>query len=104
MKSIFPKEAHEDTQSEAVDVDINRLLIPHPAATFFFRFSGFGGVRMDVGPDDLLIVDRAGDFSGGSLLLVECDGEWAICTGSEFISSADRVRVWGVVSWILHRP
>lgn len=99
-----PKKTPEDADSRKVEMDINRLLIPHPAATFLFRFSGRDDARLDVGPGDLLVVDRDENPPGSSLLLVECDDEWALCPGEDFAAFASTIRSWGVVSWILHRP
>ncbi len=84
--------------------DLNQLLVKHPAATFFFRFSGHDGVRLGVMHGDLLIIDRAGDPSPDRLLLVERDGEWALCPGGDIHACGEPLRVWGVVTWILHRP
>jgi DNA polymerase V len=89
---------------EAPTLDLNRLLVQHPAATFFFRFIGHQGEKMGVVNGDLLLVDRSVPPSKGRMLLIERDGEWALCRSPVAASKDESLRVWGVVAWILHRP
>lgn len=96
----FPSPA---TEYSAPPLDLNRLLIRHPAATFFFRFSGHDGSHLGVQNGDLLIIDRATDPERDRLLLVEQDGDWALCRGSDLNTFAQTLRVWGVVTWVLRR-
>jgi len=97
----FPSPAMEYQESS---LDLNRLLIKHSAATFFFRFIGHDGAKLGIVHGDLLVIDRACDPSPDRLLLVEHDGQWALCPGSDLHACGESLRVWGVVTWVLHRP
>lgn len=79
-----------DPDSEAVDpsipiLDLNDLLLDHPAASFVFRCE-----------KDLLIVDRATDPDNGSLVIVRTDKGFA----AEIYHGQD---IWGVVTYHLHK-
>lgn len=66
-------------------LDLNELLLEHPAASFVFSCDG-----------NLLIVDRAGTPHEGSLVLIKTSHGYlvALYTGQE---------TWGVVTYQLHK-
>ena len=64
VRAGFPSPA-EDTPHERLD--LLKLLIRHPAATFYFRVSGVSMVDDDFDEGDIIVVDRS---------LEPDDGEW----------------------------
>ena len=56
VKAGFPSPA-QDYMSE--EIDLNRLLIPHPEATFFVRISGDSMMDAGILDGDLAVVDKA---------------------------------------------
>jgi hypothetical protein len=83
-------ESSSDPNWEAWDsaiplLDLNELLLEHPAASFVFRCDG-----------ELLIADRAGVPHEGSLVLVLAPHGFAV----EPYSGQES---WGVVTYLLHK-
>jgi len=56
VEAGFPSPAEDYIESE---LDLNKHLIKHPAATFFVRVAGDSMVDAGIHPGDILIVDRA---------------------------------------------
>ena len=52
----FPNQATEEVEDT---LDLNSLLIKHPAATFFIRVSGSSMTKAGIYHNDILIVDRS---------------------------------------------
>jgi len=52
----FPSPAENEVEET---VDLNELLIKHPAATFFLRVSGSSMIGAGIHHNDILIVDRS---------------------------------------------
>ncbi len=94
-------------------IDINRLLIQHPEATFYARVRG-NSMTGDFNDGDLLVVDRAEEWSHGRIALCYMDGEFTVkrisvehgvCTlipsnpgfPSIVINSENTLTVWGIV-------
>lgn len=100
IASGFPSPAME---YQVPPLDLNRLLTPHPAATFFFRFTGHHGEKLGVRHGDLLIVDRSAPPLPGRMLLADRDGEWTLCLTPETTASGPPLLVWGVVTWVIHK-
>jgi DNA polymerase V len=92
--SGFPSPAAE---YKALPLDLNLLMIQHPAATFTFQFRGDHGTAYKIQDGDLLVVDRAVRPVPGQLVIAERDGERII----KRLQRNERVRVLGVVLWVL---
>ncbi len=56
-------------------LDLNRLLIKRPAATFFMRASGNALREAGIRDHDLLIIDRASQVTHGAIIVALVDGE-----------------------------
>ena len=70
----FPSPATDHVEDT---IDLTKLLIKHPSATFFIRVTGRS---MEPGiPDNaLLIVDRALPFTNNTIVLAALDGEFTV--------------------------
>jgi DNA polymerase V len=71
----FPSPADDYLESE---LDLNELLIQHPAATFFVRLAGDSMVNAGLFDGDILVVDRAEEGSHGRIVVAVIDGEMTV--------------------------
>ena len=71
----FPSPADDYLESE---LDLNELLIQHPAATFFVRLAGDSMVNAGLFDGDILVVDRAEQASHGRIVVAVIDGEMTV--------------------------
>lgn len=55
-------------------LDLHRLMVPHPAATFFMRMRG-DSMRPRLRKGDLLVVDRSREPRPGRLIVAAVNGE-----------------------------
>jgi DNA polymerase V len=108
----FPSPAEDYIESP---LDLNRLLIKRPAATFFMRASGNALRSAGIVDNDLLIVDRAREVASGSIVVALVDGE---LQAQRFEPPASQVKsdnacdnnlcddnpyqIWGVVTYVIH--
>ena len=60
------------------NLDLNKLAIAHPSATFFMRVSGDSMVEAGIHDRDYLVVDRAVEASHGSIVVAEIEGELTV--------------------------
>lgn len=93
----FPNPA---TDSSLDELDLNRLLIQHPAGTYFMRISGRDWEEQGIYDGDIAIIDRV--IRPHPIdLVIWWEGENFV------IGPAYKVRahtpVWGVVSSIIHQ-
>lgn len=113
----FPSPA-EDTIEKTLD--LNELLIEHPAATFFVRVQGSSMKDAHILDGDVLIVDRAKKAISGSIVVAILNGEftvkriekkgetvWLVPENRKFppteINSEMEFQVWGVVTYVIHK-
>jgi len=92
----FPNPAAE---RKGTPLSLDKLLVHHPSSTYFFRVRGHNWHRQGVFDGDIAIIDRAVTPSGSQLVV------WWDEAGSFALSQlalADRQRVWGVVTSIIH--
>ncbi len=95
-------------------LDLNRHLVPHPAATYFLRMDSDSLSRDGIFRGDTLIVDRTLQPVSGSLIVAELNGELLarrlqlssnrtplLCSdgngADRMISARDNFSVWGVI-------
>lgn len=71
----FPSPATEAAEGP---LDLNRLCIRHPAASYFIRARGDSMTRAGIGDGDLLIVDRALQARNGDIIIASIDGEFIV--------------------------
>ncbi|GMU19284.1 MAG: SOS-response transcriptional regulator UmuD-like protein [Candidatus Babeliales bacterium] len=101
-------------------LDLNQLIVQHPAATFFMRVKGEGMLDAGVASGDILVIDRALSLANNKIIIARLDGQLIvrrvqlaqgalILTGDErfcqpIIITADRdFEVWGVVTYIIRQ-
>lgn len=113
----FPSPAEDHITD---NIDLNKHLIKHPAATFFVQVSGHSMKDVGIYDGDILIVDRALDPKDGSIVVAIIDGEFTVKRiklenqniyllpeNSEFtpikISPEMDFSIWGVVSTTIRK-
>ena len=100
-------------------LDLNELLIRHPAATFFVKVSGDSMTRAGIHHGDILIVDRAETATNNSIIIAVLNGELTV---KRLVKNKDTIslvpenpeydtisvtedmqfEVWGVVIHVIH--
>lgn len=111
----FPCPA-ESTIDQALD--LNSLLVTHPAATFFIRVEGNSMEGAQIFSGDILIVDRAIEATHGKIVLAIINGEFTVKRLSKqhgkisltaenpayrpiHITNECDFQIWGVVTYVI---
>jgi DNA polymerase V len=101
-------------------LDLNELLISHPAATYFVRVSGDSMINAGIFDHDILIVDRSITSYENKIIVAILDGEltikrlkigktfWFLEPANEKyptipINKDSDFIVWGVVTNVIHK-
>lgn len=101
-------------------LDLNELLIAHPAATFFVRVIGDSMQGAGIFSGDILVVDRSLKAAHQKIIVAIVDGEFTvkrlhidqerICLVPENpayplmeIQETSDFQVWGVVTYVIHK-
>ncbi|MCB1114131.1 MAG: translesion error-prone DNA polymerase V autoproteolytic subunit [Chlamydiia bacterium] len=117
VEAGFPSPAEEYIEGT---LDLNKLMIQHPAATFFVRASGDSMQDAAINPGDILVVDRALEASSGKIVLAVVNGEFTVKRllkkgGKLYLVPENKrfspllitkemdFQVWGVVTWVIHK-
>ncbi len=114
VEAGFPSPAADHTEG---NLDLTRLVVRRPAATFFMRVVGGSMIDAGIADGDLVAVDRSIEPRDGDIVVAVVDGgfackrvkrngaEWALASdgvGPFIPIDPDRgVEIWGVVSWSL---
>ncbi len=102
-------------------LDLNELMIRHPAATFFVRVNGDSMQGAGIFSGDILVVDRSLSAVNGKIIVAFVNGEFTVkrllldgknaCLAPENPSYATipitpetEFQVWGVVTYVIHKP
>ncbi len=102
-----------------VMVDLNAMLIKHPAATFFLRVIGNSMIGAGIHEGDVLIVDRSLQAVSGKVVIASINGELTVkrllIEGKKVtllpeneayspieVSEANDFRIFGVVTSVIH--
>lgn len=111
-----------DNDERAQDIDLIRMLCPHPESQYLIRVKGDSMIDADIHDGDIIIVDKSNrNPSPSEVAMCELNGEYTIKyvekrgkTGVLIpanpdypempISESDSFSVWGVVTYIIHRP
>lgn len=113
----FPNPAQD---SDDVPLDLNELVIKHPAATFYMRVEGSSMEGANIYSGDIVVVDKALEPTNNDIVVAFIDGEFTL---KRFRREADRgyllpenpdyspieitadsdFQVWGVVTYIIHK-
>jgi len=101
-------------------LDLNELMVQHPAATFFVRASGDSMIDAGIQTGDILVVDRSIEPTGGKIVVAVVNSEFTV---KRLLKQGERVllraenpefpdisidpdsdfEVWGVVMYVIHR-
>jgi len=116
VRAGFPSPA-EDHQEDRLD--LNSLLVRHPAATYYLRAKGDSMTGAGIQDGDLLMVDRAIEATPGMIVVAAVDNEFTVklleATPSGFclapanphfekivLKDAQELTLWGVVINVIH--
>jgi DNA polymerase V len=100
-------------------IDLNKLLIRHPEATFYAKVKG-NSMNEDFNDGDLLVVDKAEEWSHGKIALCYMDGEFTVkridiekgvCkllpSNPQYkpitITSENTLLIWGIIIFSIRR-
>ena len=75
IQAGFPSPAEEYTSER---VDLNRVLIKHPLATFLMRVRGASMREAGIDNGDVVLVDRAVKPCHGHVVVAVVDGEFTV--------------------------
>lgn len=101
-------------------LDLNELLIKHPAATFFIRVKGDSMIKAGINSEDILIVDRSLSISNNKIIIARIHDELTVkrikIEGEKLFLMPDNdeykpieikdemdFEVWGVVIFVIHK-
>ncbi|WP_420420728.1 LexA family protein [Simkania sp.] len=117
VKAGFPSPAEDHIEEK---LDLNRLMIEHPAATFFLRVEGESMENANIHPGDILVVDRALTPQSGQIIVAVLNGEFTVKRLKKKesrlyllpenpafleleITAKTEFQIWGVVTFIIHK-
>ena len=81
-------------------VDLNKLLIKNPEATFFVIAAGNSMNYLGIHDGDLLIVDRSLEPVTGSVVISIANEELNIV---QLSNKTEKAQIWGVVAHVIHQ-
>ena len=111
-----------DTDEQAQDVDILRMLCPNPEASFLIRVKGNSMIDAKIYDGDIIIVDKSNRSpSKHEVAVCELNGEytikhvlqkdgrvWLYPANPDYqpieVKECDDFSVWGVVTYTIHKP
>ena len=102
-------------------IDIFEYLIQHPIATFYIRVKGNSMINASIHDGDLLVVDRSIEPKNNQIVVAIIDGEFTVKRISKYnnkfylipenekfkpieITDTMDFQVWGVVTFVIHKP
>jgi len=116
----FPVPLDNDERSQ--DIDMLRLLCPHPESSYLIRVEGESMIDAGIENGDIVIVDKSRrDPSEKEIAVCELNGEytlkrlvvekdgtrWLVPANPDFprfpINDGDVFSVWGIVTYIIHK-
>lgn len=112
----FPSPADDYIEGR---LDLNDLMVQHPAATFFVRVAGDSMIGAGIHHGDILVVDRSLEPVSGKVVIAVLNGELTVkrlCrTGKSVrlvaenpeyqpleITEESGCEIWGVVIYVIH--
>ncbi|MDR2352601.1 MAG: translesion error-prone DNA polymerase V autoproteolytic subunit [Deltaproteobacteria bacterium] len=113
----FPSPAEDYVEER---LDLHKLLVRNPPATFFLRVSGDSMIGSGIHDGDLLVVDRSKSAENGKIVIAAWQGELAVKrlkikdkrvflvpeneSFQEFeITESEDMVIWGVVTYVIHK-
>lgn len=103
-----------------MEIDLNRELVRHPAATFYGRVVGDSMLEAGVREGDILVIDKSLQPANGDMAVCFLDGEfalklidirsdglWLLPANSSYppihVGEDSSFVVWGVVTYVIHK-
>jgi DNA polymerase V len=98
-------------------IDLNEQLVKNKPATFFMRVNSDAMIESGIHMGDVVIVDRSLEAKNGKIIIAIVDGELLIrkleiCEGRQQLVAMKRLapidvtgsslKVWGVVTYVIH--
>ena len=71
----FPSPAQDYVEDR---IDLNKLVVQHPSATYFVKVSGDSMIGAGIGHGDLLVVDRSLNAVHGDIVIAAVAGEFTV--------------------------
>lgn len=113
VQAGFPSPAQDYAESS---IDLNKVLIKHPASTFFARVNGDSMSGEDILDGDMVIVDKSIDVIDGDLAVCYIDGDftlkrvefdndviWLVPSNPAYqrikVTADNEFIIWGVVTY-----
>lgn len=117
VKAGFPSPAGDAPRER---LDLLRLIIRHPASTFYFRVSGVSMTDADLDEGDIIVVDRSLDADDGRIAVCYIDGEftvkrirhdkgcmWLMPANEKYspirITPDNEFAIWGIVTYVIKK-
>lgn len=116
----FPIPLNNDERAQKIDV--LRMLCPYPEATYLISVEGDSMIDSNIQSGDILVVDKSNrNPSESQVAMCELNGEytvkyvrhhdgkcWLVPANRKYpeieISEGDDFNVWGIVTFVIHRP
>ncbi|MAZ40140.1 MAG: DNA polymerase V [Legionellales bacterium] len=112
----FPSPADDYTDKS---LDLNEHLIKNPSATFFVRVNGNSMINAGIHDGDTLIVDRSIEPTNNKVVVAAVDGQLTVkrllkksdavylipendAYSAIELTEGNNVKIWGVVTTVLH--
>jgi DNA polymerase V len=95
--SGFPNPA---TDASLQGIDLNKVLIPNGASTYFMRLVGSEWQDQGIFPEDILIIDRALNPKSTDLVIWWQADSFAVSPKHQLAEGAE---AWGVVTTVIHQ-
>jgi len=111
-----------DNDERAQDIELLRMLCPHPEASYLIRVDGDSMIEADIHSGDIVVVDKSNRTpSEHEVAVCELNGEYTlkrfvqrgnlgylVPANPNFpeieITPDDNFAVWGTVTYIIHKP
>ena len=114
----FPSPAEDYAEDR---LDIAAYIVRNPSTTFFVRVEGHSMTGDGIFPNDILVVDRSLRATSGSVIVAYLHGEftvkrlikdigcWSLVPSHPdytpiVVTEDDDFLIWGVVSFVIHKP
>jgi DNA polymerase V len=112
----FPSPADDYIEGR---LDLNELMIRHPAATFFVRVAGDSMIGAGIHHDDILVVDRSLDPAHDKVVIAVVNGDLTVkrlfkqngvvrllAENPDYppmeLNEETACEIWGVVAFVIH--
>ncbi len=120
IKAGFPIPLDNDEKSQ--DIDLLRMICPHPNASYLIRVEGDSMIDADIHSGDIIIVDKSNrNPSSSEVAVCELNGEytlkrfekrdgdegWLVPANPNYpeirVTKDDDFSIWGVVTYVIHK-